>query len=177
MKNLFKVAFLLFAAFAISSCSSDDDSGNGGGGSNFKLEGQTYDMSQAQPNGGLIQIIGGDFSEEGVAHAQIVLTGLNGMKQGIVTFHLSFVEAEGISGTYTAGEMDQVGYYDSEGSSYITQEIVNGSQEIHSGEGAEGTFKITHNSDKNYTIEFNVTYDDGVQAEGNITQEFFVQQI
>lgn len=177
MKNLFKVAFLLFAAFAISSCSSDDDSGNGGGGSNFKLDGQTYDMSQAQPNGGVIQIIGGDFGEEGVANAQISLTGLNGTKSGIITFHLSFLENEGISGTYNEGTWDEVGAYDSEGSIYMTNETVNGSQEIQTGEGAEGTFKITHNSDNNYTIEFNVTYDDGVQAEGNITQEFFVQQI
>lgn len=179
MKNLFKLMFLLLAVFTITSCSSDDNSDNSdyAVGSTFKIDGDTYDMSQAQPNGGIIQIIGGAISEEGIAHAQILLAGMSGMKQGNVIFHLSFIQDEGISATYTAGESDQTGHYDSESSMYTINEFVNGSQEIHSGDGAEGTLKITHNSGSNYTVEFSVTYDDGVQAEGNITQDFAVQQI
>ncbi len=176
MKNLMRVFLMLFVVGAFIACSSDDDSTQEQT-STFKIDGVEYDMGQAQPNGGVIQIISG-FNEDGSSSAQIALSGSNGNKIGTVRFLINFMESDGISGTYQEGDfMDDIGVFDSEASIYMISEIVDGSQQIISSEGAEGTFKITHNANANYTIEYNVTYDDGTVSEASVTQDFVVQEI
>lgn len=173
MKNLTKALFLSLLTIGIVSCSSDDD--NGSSSSKFTIEGTEYDMGSIEPNGGIIQIISG-FEDSN--SAQISVTGINDSKSGTVRFVLNFDPAVGITGTYADGDiLDEVGVFDTDAAMYMTQEIIDGSQHIESSEGGEGTFKITHNSGANYTIEFNVTYDDGVVASGTITQDFVVQEI
>ena len=170
MKNFFKVAFLLFATLTLSSCSSDDDSGNNGGDSpSFSLKNETYNLV---PQGSIIQMI--DMDEEG-SFAQITISGTKDSKSGTIRFIANFDNS--ISGTYTDGEMGTNGTFDTEGSNYITTELINGSQEIRSEGGAEGTLKITQNQNNNYTVEFDVVYDDGVVAQGNITTDFVVQSL
>lgn len=177
MKNVLKMLLVAFAIGTTVSCSSDDDSSSEPQGSTFKIDGMSYDMSLAEPNGGVIQIING-FGEDGESTSQIMLAGANEAKMGSVVFHINFMEADGISGTYLDGDtLEEIGVFDSETSLYNTSEIVDGSQQIEMSEGAEGTFKITHNNGANYTIEFNVTYDDGTVAEGSVTQDFIVQEI
>lgn len=175
MKNLFRSVFMLIAVYAMVSCSSDDDSGNGGG-TTFTLDGENYDMSLFQGHGSSLQIVNIG-AEENMSTGQITLIGLNGMKQGTLQFVVTFNTDEGISGTYHAGDIDEVGTYDSESANYYTSEIVDGSQEIHLGEGGEGTFKITKNSENNYSVEFEITYDDGKISKGNFTKDFFVQEV
>jgi|GEM_PF-4080537 len=178
MKTLFRTTFLLLAVFTVFSCSSDDDNPTiiGGDGPFLTIKGGSYDMSMAQPNGGVIQIID-ENNDNGLATAQISLSGIKDTKLGNVTFYLSYVEADDISGTYMAGELGQDGYYDSEGSSYAIMEVVDETQQTDTGGGAEGTFKITHNSGNNYSVEFNVTYDNGTQAQGNFTHDFVFQHL
>jgi hypothetical protein len=172
MRKLLKFAFLLPILFLTFSCSSDDDSSNPSG-AYFTIGNKTYDTSLYQPSGGVIQILSGF---EGEKQAQLTLAGINGTtEQGVVQFVLNFPSSSNISGNYVEGDvLEEIGVFDSELSSYS---IMNTNQEMQHSEGAVGTLKIQNNGGNNFTIEFQVTYDDGTTAHGNLTQNFVVQSI
>jgi hypothetical protein len=171
MRKLLKFTFLLPILIFTFSCSSDDDSSNSSG-TFFTIGNKTYDTSLYQPAGGIIQIIS---AFEGEKEAQVTLSGINGAEQGVVRFVLNFPSSSNISGNYVDGDiLDEIRVFDSESSIYS---IMNANQEMQQSEGAEGTLKIQNNGGNNFTIEFQVTYDDGTSAHGNLTQNFIVQSL
>lgn len=172
MRKLLKFTFLLPILFLAFSCSNGDDDSSNHTGTYFTIGDKEYDTSLYQPNGGIIQILS-VFEDE--KEAQLTLAGINGSEQGVVRFILNFPSTSTIDGNYVDGDVfEEIGVFDTESSIYS---IVGVNQEMQSSEGAEGTLKIQNNGGNNYTIEFNVTYDDGTTAHGNITQDFMVQSI
>ena len=155
------------------SCSSDDggdSSNNTSEGSFFKIDEKEFDMSQSFPSATIL--IGGleDLSEPRTASLEFL--GRNGDERAIVNFRITYMENEGISGTYLPEENNsQVGVFDTYFSQYVIHNVNDPNLE-ESSEVTSGTLTITDNGNKNYTIVYDVVYDDGKTSSANFTQTF-----
>jgi len=166
MKNFFRTTVFIISIVFLASCSSDD---NGGGGASFTLGGEAYQVNQAT-----LQIFNN--MSEGTSDASISLIGSKGAKTGSVSFNVMYNTAEGIGGTYVSDEdsWEEIeGTYSSWLSSYTV--VSGGGQDMISSNQPIGPVEIVSHGNNQYTLEFDVTYNDDVTASGNVKTTFTVQ--
>lgn len=155
------LAVALSASFPVG-CSKDDDSPIEDTHT-FVLDGDTYSVNIAS-----LWINTVDSERSG---ASITLTGSNGSRVGTIGFTAHFSTAAGINGTYTAASDGAVGEPGTYASHLGTYSIHNGS-ELQTGGYAVGPLKITSHGDNEYTIAFDVSYADEVEATADIRRTF-----
>lgn len=154
------IFFVVVLTGIVLGCSSSDDSPQNIT-STFKLDNSDYTVNLAN-----LKIVN---TGEGISRASIIITGSNGSKVGAVTFLLTFSTTEGIVGTYGADPgIGSLGTYVPHLSTYSVQ---NGSV-LEGGNYPQGEFKITSHGSKQYTVDFQVLYEDEVRASGVVRRDF-----
>lgn len=167
MKRFFRTAFFFISVMFIASCSSDDSSGDG---ATFILDGETYQVSQ-----GTLQTFNN--LSDGTSDTTISLVGNKGTTVSTISFRVFYNTDEGIEGTYVPNEdewTETLGTYSPWLSSYSI--VVDGQDMTMSNEPV-GSIKITSHGGNQYTLEFDVTYNDDVVASANAKTTFTTQNM
>ena len=157
ISRIFTVSLLLLVA---AGCGSDDDV-TPSNGNYIKVNGKSFDIIQAS-------IVGVSIGGEG--HAAISLSNGDQSSMKTLTLDFEYFTDQAIEGEYAYPQIETNRLLNDWLTNYATFDQ-NTNTTCHL---QEGTLKIAHNKEDNYTITMNLIMDDGTVFSGSYTGDFIV---
>lgn len=166
---LFTISLITVVGLIFSACSKNDDDNN------VTPDDQTDVSDTFTINGEDFKVNLSYLSSQTMPDLEtnlgiIIITGESDSKIGTLNFPIAFAIGSDIQGTYSSySDVATPGKYIGYMANYTTQDKSNN---IKKANYPEGYIKVIHHQGKQYTVEFNMEFNDGVKAIGKIKRNF-----